>query len=98
VKQRPLYRLVAIKVLPEHTASDLDSRARFEREARLMAFARNSPDILTLGRRPVVESVAQMHLIFIPLFALTALVLDILKTTVAVLVALWIASRRRWFR
>lgn len=42
-----LDRTVAIKVLPEHVASDPDARQRFEREARAVA-ALNHPHICTL--------------------------------------------------
>jgi serine/threonine-protein kinase len=42
-----LNRTVAIKVLPEHVAARLDSRARFEREARTVA-SLNHPNICTL--------------------------------------------------
>ncbi len=42
-----LDRTVAIKVLPEHVASDPDLKQRFEREARTVA-ALNHPHICTL--------------------------------------------------
>ena len=42
-----LERIVAIKVLPEHVASDPDLKQRFEREARTVA-ALNHPHICTL--------------------------------------------------
>ncbi len=42
-----LDRIVAIKVLPEHVASDPDLKQRFEREARTVA-ALNHPHICTL--------------------------------------------------
>jgi serine/threonine protein kinase len=42
-----LKREVAIKVLPQHTASDPDRRARFEREAQSIA-ALNHPNIVTI--------------------------------------------------
>ena len=42
-----LDRTVAIKVLPEHVASDPDLKQRFEREARAVA-ALNHPHICTL--------------------------------------------------
>ena len=42
-----LERTVAIKVLPEHVASDADLKQRFEREARTVA-ALNHPHICTL--------------------------------------------------
>jgi serine/threonine protein kinase len=42
-----LDRIVAIKVLPAHVASDPDVRQRFEREARSVA-ALNHPHICTL--------------------------------------------------
>ena len=43
-----LERIVAIKVLPAHVASDPDLRQRFEREARAIA-ALNHPHICTLN-------------------------------------------------
>jgi len=42
-----LERTVAIKVLPEHVASDPDLRQRFEREAKTLA-ALHHPHIVTL--------------------------------------------------
>jgi serine/threonine protein kinase len=42
-----LKRDVAIKVLPPHTASDPERRARFEREAQSIA-ALNHPNIVTI--------------------------------------------------
>jgi TolB-like protein/Flp pilus assembly protein TadD len=42
-----LKRDVAIKILPQHTASDADRRARFEREAQSIA-ALNHPNIVTI--------------------------------------------------
>jgi serine/threonine protein kinase len=42
-----LHRHIALKVLPEAMAADPDRRARFEREARVVA-ALNHPNIVTL--------------------------------------------------
>jgi serine/threonine protein kinase len=43
-----LKRDVALKILPAHTASDPDRRARFEREAQSIA-ALNHPNIVTIS-------------------------------------------------
>ena len=59
-----LDRTVAIKVLPEHVASDPDLKQRFEREARTVA-ALNHPHICTLydiGSQDGVDFLVMEHL------------------------------------
>ena len=59
-----LDRTVAIKVLPEHVASDPDTKQRFEREARAVA-ALNHPHICTLhdiGSQDGVDFLVMEHL------------------------------------
>ena len=46
-KDRKLGRDVAIKVLPEEFAKDVDRVARFQREAKLLA-SLNHPNIITI--------------------------------------------------
>ena len=59
-----LDRTVAIKVLPEHVASDPDLKQRFEREARTVA-ALNHPHICTLhdiGSQDGIDFLVMEHL------------------------------------
>ncbi len=51
-----LHRLVALKVLPQDLAGDSERRARFEREARVIA-ALNHPNIVTVFSVDEVEGV-----------------------------------------